>query len=113
MDSRKTKAAGLDTRAALEKTQHQQHSTSAPSEIGTFAKSIGHGPRKFFKLLKDDKFLTDKAIAFQCWIDRGIFIVVERPPIIADNGASFPRWQTLVTAAGREFLRKRYAKGES
>ena len=90
---------------------HANHSTSAPSAIGVFAKSIGKPPLKFFKQLKLDKFLDDRAIAFQCWIDRGIFIVVERPPVIADNGASFPRWQTLVTAAGREFLRKRYANG--
>jgi hypothetical protein len=83
----------------------------APSPIGVFAKSIGRGPRKFFKQLKLDKFLDDDAIAFQCWIDRGIFIVVERPPVIAYNGTSFPRWQTLVTAAGREFLRNCYANG--
>jgi hypothetical protein len=107
----KTKAAGLDTRAAFENTQSQNHSMSAPSDITTFAKSFGEPPRGLFKQLKRDGFLQADAIAFQCWIDRGYFIVVERLPVIAENGASFARFQTLITAAGRDFLRKRYSNG--
>jgi phage antirepressor YoqD-like protein len=105
----KTKAPGATE--AQENTQHQNHSMLAPSDIGSFAKSIGHGPKKFFKLLKRDGFLQVDAIAFQCWIDRGYFIVVERLPAIAENGASFARFQTLITAAGRDFLRNRYSNG--
>ena len=76
--------------------------------LGDFAKVIGTGRNKLFKLLRDLKILMVTNIPYQRFIDSGYFIVLEQTPFIDSKGKSHPAFTTRITGKGQVWLDKHY-----
>jgi len=78
--------------------------------VGDFAKTIGTGRNKLFKLMRDDEILMSNNLPYQRYIDQGCFVVIEQIPYTDRNGKTHPAFTTMVTGKGQVFLEKRYRK---
>lgn len=78
--------------------------------VGDFAKTIGTGRNKLFKLMRDDEILMANNLPYQRYIDQGCFVVIEQIPYTDSRGKTHPAFQTMVTGKGQVFLEKRYRK---
>ena len=73
-------------------------------DLGETAKILNYGRNTLFKILKKRGFLMNSNVPYQTFIDRGYFLVQEKPYV--RNGVSLLYSQTLVTAKGLIWLRK-------
>ena len=78
--------------------------------VGDFAKTIGYGRNKFFKMMRDDDILMKSNIPYQRYIDQGCFIVIEQIPYTDSKGKEHPAFTTMVTGKGQVFLEKKYRR---
>jgi phage anti-repressor protein len=80
--------------------------------VGEFAKTIGDGPNKLFKKLRDDGYLMKSNLPYQSFIDRGLFVVIEQIPYTDSLGKTHPAFKTLITGKGQVCLEKKYRDQE-
>lgn len=73
-------------------------------DMNTAAKALGWGRNKLFAELRNRKILMSGNRPYQSYIDRGYFVVKEKP--IDMGGAVFNKPQTYVTAKGLSWLEK-------
>lgn len=77
--------------------------------IGNFAKTVGIGPKKLFKMLRDMRVLMASGqrrnLPFQEYIDRGYFEVNERPYELNDETRL--SFTPLITGKGQQWLTNR------
>jgi phage antirepressor YoqD-like protein len=78
--------------------------------VGDFAKTIGYGRNKFFKMMRDDGILIKNNVPYQKYIDMGCFVVMEQIPYTDSNGKTHPAFTTMITGKGQVFLEKKYRK---
>lgn len=78
--------------------------------VGDFAKTIGYGRNKLFKMMRDDLILMKNNLPYQRYIDMGCFVVIEQIPYTDSNGKTHPAFTTMVTGKGQVFLEKKYRK---
>lgn len=72
--------------------------------ISVVAKSLGTGPNKLFRFLREKKILLPNNTPYQEYLDRHYFKVVEKP--IAMGAKTVNKPQTLVTARGADYIAK-------
>jgi phage antirepressor YoqD-like protein len=80
------------------------------SSVGDFAKAIGLGRNKFFKMMRDDGILMRNYLPYQRFINNDCFVVNEQIPYTDSNGKTHPAYTTMVTSKGQVFLEKKYRK---
>jgi anti-repressor protein len=73
-------------------------------DMNTAAKALGWGRNKLFAELRERKILMADNRPYQTYIDRGYFVVKEKP--IDMGGTVFNKPQTYVTAKGLSWLEK-------
>lgn len=73
-------------------------------KVGEVAKILGYGRNSFFKLLRDRKLLMRDNTPYQQFIDRGYFVVKEKPIQMGNEVMNKP--QTYITAKGIDFISK-------
>jgi phage antirepressor YoqD-like protein len=78
--------------------------------VGDFAKTIGYGRNKFFKMIREDGILIKNNVPYQKYIDMGCFVVIEQIPYTDNNGKTHPAFTTMITGKGQVFLEKKYRK---
>ena len=78
-------------------------------KVGQVAKVLGVGRNKLFAFLRDNKvFMTDNT-PYQQYIDRGYFVVKEKPIEMGSQVINKP--QTYVTAKGVDYISRILNKG--
>lgn len=75
------------------------------------AKSLGVGPRKLFRFLRDKGILRRDNLPMQAHMERGRFRVVQSPYTDPKTGRKCTRAQTVVTARGITFVQQSLARG--
>jgi prophage antirepressor-like protein len=73
-------------------------------KVGEVAKILGYGRNKFFKKLREMGLLMSDNTPYQKYIDRGYFVVKERPIQMGDQVINKP--QTYITAKGIAYIDK-------
>lgn len=73
-------------------------------DMNTAAKALGWGRNKLFAELRNRKILMSGNRPYQSYIDRGYFVVKEKP--IDMGGTVFNKPQTYVTAKGLSWLER-------
>lgn len=73
-------------------------------KVGEVAKILGYGRNNFFKILRDQKLLMKDNTPYQQYIDRGYFVVKEKP--IEMGGQIINKPQTYITAKGIDYIDK-------
>ncbi|MGZ5028982.1 MAG: phage antirepressor KilAC domain-containing protein [Methylobacter sp.] len=76
--------------------------------VGDFAKTIGLGRNRLFKLMRDDSILMSNNLPYQRYLDNECFIVNEQIPYTDSKGKTHPAFTTMVTGKGQVFLEKKY-----
>ena len=71
-------------------------------DMNDVAKTLGWGRNKLFKQLRDDGILLNNNTPRQTYIDRGYFVVIQKP--IEMGGSVIDKPQTMVTPKGVEWL---------
>lgn len=78
--------------------------------VAEFAKSIGRGPNRLYKLMREDKYLIPSGnrhnLPYQKYIEAGYFAVKETTQVINNKVKLFH--QTLVTPKGQVYLTSKY-----
>lgn len=82
-------------------------------EVGKFAKTVGIGRNKFFKMMREDGILMAGNMPYQQYIDRGLFIVIELTPYTDNEGKDHPTFKTMITGKGQVWLEKKYRPADS
>ena len=77
--------------------------------ISQAAKVIGTSQKRLFKALRDKRVLMSSNIPYQSFLERGYFVVKEKPITLADSEVRMHS-QTYVTPKGLDFLRKMFAE---
>jgi phage antirepressor YoqD-like protein len=72
--------------------------------MNTAAKALGFGRNRLFAELRERKILRLNNTPYQEYMDRGYFVVKEKPISMGD--AVFNKPQTYVTAKGMDWLGK-------
>jgi prophage antirepressor-like protein len=70
--------------------------------MNVVAKALGTGRNRLFEFLRKEKILMSNNVPYQEYIDRGYFVVKERPIKMGDQIINKP--QTYVTAKGVSFI---------
>jgi phage antirepressor YoqD-like protein len=78
--------------------------------VGDFAKTIGIGRNRLFKLMRDDGVLMKNNLPYQKYCENDCFVVNEQIPYTDSNGKTHPAFTTMVTGKGQVFLEKKYRK---
>lgn len=73
-------------------------------KVGEVAKILGYGRTTFFKMLRERKLLMKDNTPYQQYIDRGYFVVKEKPIKMGEQVINKP--QTYITAKGVDYLDK-------
>jgi len=76
--------------------------------VGDFAKTIGLGRNRLFKLMRDDDILMKNNLPYQRYLDNDCFVVNEQIPYTDSKGKTHPAFTTMVTGKGQVFLEKKY-----
>jgi len=82
--------------------------TDGKVSVGDFAKVLGFGRNRLFKMMRDDKILMSNNIPYQNYQERKYFDVSESMSKPDRNGNTFPLFITSVTGMGQIFLHKKY-----
>jgi Rha family phage regulatory protein len=78
--------------------------------VGDFAKTIGIGRNRLFKLMRDDGVLMKNNLPYQKYCENDCFVVNEQIPYTDSSGKTHPAFTTMVTGKGQVFLEKKYRK---
>ena len=73
-------------------------------KVGEVAKILGYGRTTFFRILRERKLLMKDNTPYQQFIDRGYFVVKEKPIKMGEQVINKP--QTYITAKGIDYLDK-------
>jgi len=76
--------------------------------VGTVAKELGTGQKRFFKILREDEYLRGNNIPYQRWIEQGLFVVKEKP--ITMGEINYNHSQTYITPKGIDYFSKKYGR---
>ncbi|SEB15958.1 Phage antirepressor protein KilAC domain-containing protein [Thalassobacillus cyri] len=99
-------AADLQEEAERNRPKVEAHDRFISGEnyqtMSIAAKSLGTGRNKLFKFLKQKKILMSNNTPYQTYIDRGYFVVKEKP--IQMGGQVINKPQTYVTPKGVDYL---------
>lgn len=76
--------------------------------VGDFAKTIGLGRNRLFKMMRDDDILMKNNLPYQRYLDNDCFVVNEQIPYTDSKGKTHPAFTTMVTGKGQVFLEKKY-----
>jgi phage antirepressor YoqD-like protein len=76
-------------------------------EVGEFAKTLGTGPIRFFRWLKQQQILMSNNLPYQRYVDEGYLRVQERTRT-DQNGQERTYFVTMVTGKGQVYLQKRF-----
>lgn len=98
----------LEQKLALAQPKIEQHDRFLSGEnyqkVGEVAKILGYGRNNFFKKLRQMGLLMNDNTPYQKYIDRGYFVVKEKPIQMGDQIINKP--QTYITAKGIAYIDK-------
>lgn len=101
-------AADLQEKIELDRPKVEAHDKFISGEnyqkVGQVAKVLGIGRNKLFKFLREQKVFMADNTPYQQYIDRGYFVVKEKPITMGEQVINKP--QTYVTAKGVDYLSK-------
>ncbi|CAM3733913.1 Rha family transcriptional regulator [Mesobacillus zeae] len=99
-------AADLQERIELDKPKVEAHdkfiSGDNYQKVGQVAKALGIGRNRLFAFLRDNKIFMGDNTPYQQFIDRGYFVVKEKPITMGRQVINKP--QTYVTAKGVDYI---------
>ena len=78
--------------------------------VGDFAKTIGLGRNRLFKLMRDDGILMTNNLPYQRYLDNNCFVVNEQIPYTDHKGKTHPAFTTMVTGKGQVMIESKYRK---